>query len=330
MAIAASVSGFTDPPPALQPACRAMTGSPTAPITWTLPPDPSDRARLDRWCAAVGPAVIADFAPPAERSAASVTVVTWNTHAGAGDIAAFTGELRRGALTGTPVDEFVLLLQEAVRRGPAVPVPTPAGAATAGRIAFDRESFDVVEAARSARLNVVYVPSMRNGAEAEDRGNAVLTTLPISAVENIELPFGRQRRVAIAATLTPPGGDLRFRIVNAHFDTALRFGVGGPAAWRRRQADALLNAIRGSALPTVVGGDFNTWWGNDEPAVDDLLHAFPAAKDRVTGETWRGPLATRARLDHMFASGWDGPLDVRRAARRFGSDHYPLYMVITP
>jgi endonuclease/exonuclease/phosphatase family metal-dependent hydrolase len=207
-------------------------------------------------------------------------------------------------------------------------MPRPPGAAMAGRIGFAKESFDVVDAARRARLNVAYVPSMRNGVDAEDRGNAVLTTLPISAVANIELPFGRQRRVAVAATLAPPGSDSVFRVVNAHFDTALRYGVGGPDAWRRRQADALLNAIRASALPTVVGGDFNTWWGNDEPAVDDLRRAFPAAKDRVTGETWRGPLAMRARLDHMFASGWDDPLEVRRAARRFGSDHYPLYLVI--
>jgi endonuclease/exonuclease/phosphatase (EEP) superfamily protein YafD len=104
--------------------------------------------------------------------------------------------------------------------------------------------------------------------------------------------------------------------------------IGGPAAWRRHQADALLNAIRGSALPTVVGGDFNTWWGSGEPAVDDLRRAFPEATDRVSGETWRGPLATRARLDHMFASGWQQPLDLRRAARRFGSDHYPLFTII--
>jgi endonuclease/exonuclease/phosphatase family metal-dependent hydrolase len=328
--IAAAVPVSTIEPTGVHAACRATTSSTTVQTTWTLPSDPSDRGALERWCAAVGPAVVEDFALAVDRSAVSVTVVTWNTHAGAGDFGALVGELRRGALTGTPVDDFVLLLQEAVRRGPEVPTPLAPGAATAGRIAFDRESFDVVEAARTARLNVVYVPSMRNGGEAEDRGNAVLTTLPISAVESIELPFGRQRRVAIAATLTLSGGDSRFRVVNAHFDTALRFGVGGPAAWRRRQADALLNAIRGSALPTVVGGDFNSWWGNDEPAIDDLLRAFPSAKDRVTGETWRGPLATRARLDHMFASGWDGPLDVRRAARRFGSDHYPLYMVITP
>src|SRR5262249_20447866 len=112
------------------------------------------------------------------------------------------------------------------------------------------------------------------------------------------------------------------------FDTALRFGVGGPAAWRRRQADALLTAIGQSALATIVGGDFNTWWGNDEPAVYDLRRALPAAKDRVTGETWRGPLAARARLDHIFAAGWHTPLEVRRAARRFGSDHYPLYVVV--
>jgi endonuclease/exonuclease/phosphatase family metal-dependent hydrolase len=271
---------------------------------------------------------VESFAPPPDQPSTSVTVVTWNTHVGAGNIAALVGELRRGDLTGTPATDFVVLLQEAVRRSAAVPTPLPPGAVMAAHIGFEKAAFDVVEAARQARLNVVYVPSMRNGVGAEDRGNAVLATLPIVAVENIELPLGRQRRVAIAATIARSGSARGFRVVDAHFDTALRFGVGGPAAWRRRQAGALLNAIRASALPTIVGGDFNTWWGNDEPAVDDLRRAFPAAKDRVAGETWRGPLASRARLDHMFAAGWDGALEVRRAARRYGSDHFPLYVVI--
>jgi endonuclease/exonuclease/phosphatase family metal-dependent hydrolase len=292
-----------------------------------MPPGAFDRQSLDRWCAGVGPAVIESSAPPHRTS--SITVVTWNTHVGAGDLAALIAELRRGDLTGTPAVDFVVLLQEAVRHGADVPMPLPSGAARASWIGVENNAFDVIDAARNAQLDVAYVPSMRNGAGAEDRGNAVLSTVPIAAVDNIELPFGRQRRVAIAATLASAGAAPAFRVVNAHFDTALRLGVGGPAAWRRRQADALLTALGGSAAPTIVAGDFNTWWGNDEPAVDDLRHAFPAAKDGVTGETWRGPLAARARLDHMFAAGWNTPLEVRRAARRFGSDHYPLYVVIT-
>jgi endonuclease/exonuclease/phosphatase family metal-dependent hydrolase len=297
-------------------------------MTWTLPPGSTDRTVLDRWCAGVGPPAIESFAPPPQRRTTSITIVTWNTHVGAGDIAALIADLRRGDLAGAPADDFVVLLQEAVRRGAGVPMPLPAGAAMASRIGFEQKAFDVIEAARDAQLDVAYVPSMRNGAGAEDRGNAVLATLPITAVENIELPFGHQRRVAIAAMLAPAGPDSAFRVVDAHFDTALRFGVGGPAAWRRRQADALLTAIGAAAAPTIVAGDFNTWWGNDEPAVDDLRRAFPAAKDGVSGETWRGPLAARARLDHMFAAGWTAPLEVRRAAKRFGSDHYPLYVVI--
>jgi endonuclease/exonuclease/phosphatase family metal-dependent hydrolase len=309
-------------------ACRTAPSS-TVRLSWTLPTGSFDRAALDRWCAGVGPAVVQNLASPHSRQPATgVTVVTWNTHVGAGDIAALIAELRQGDLTGTPATEFVLLLQEVVRHGAEVPMPLPPGAAAASRIGFEKDDFDVIEAARTARLNVAYVPSMRNGADAEDRGNAVLTTLPITAIENIELPFGRQRRVAIAATLASGSGDPAFRVVNAHFDTALRLGVGGPASWRRLQADALLNAITEATVPTIVAGDFNTWWGNDEPAVDDLRRRFPAASDRVTGDTWRGPLAMHAQLDHMFAAGWDSPLEVRRAARRFGSDHYPLYVVI--
>jgi len=322
------VSVSSDQAVAASGACRAAVTSSTVPLTWTLPSNSFDRASLDRWCAGVGPAAIESFAPPSDQQTATITVVTWNTHVGAGDIAALIADLRHGDLTGTPAADFVLLLQEVVRHSVEVPMPLPSGAAMASRIGFERDAFDVIDAARRAQLDVAYVPSMRNGAGAEDRGNAVLATLPIAALQNIELPFGRQRRVAVAATLAPAGAHSAFRVVNAHFDTALRFGVGGPASWRRRQADALLTAIGEPAVPTVVGGDFNTWWGSDEPAVDDLHRAFPEANDRVTGETWRGPLGAYARLDHLFAAGWNAPLEVRRAGRRFGSDHYPLYMVI--
>ena len=298
-------------------------------MTWKVPPIGSvERATLDRWCVAVGPVAVEAHAPTASRSSSEITVVTWNTHVGSGDIAAFLSALRHGEVTGTPAAEFVLLLQETVRHGAEVPMPLPREAAMAGRIGFEREAIDILAAARSAGLNVAYVPSMRNGPGAEDRGNAVLTTLPLAALDLIELPFGRQRRVAIAATLDLPGSKAAFRVVTAHLDTALRFGTGGPAKWRRRQADALLGALAGSTLPTIVGADLNTWWGTDEPAVDDLRRAFPAAVDRVSGPTWRGPMGAGARLDHMFVSGWDSRLEVRRAPHRFGSDHFALYVIV--
>jgi endonuclease/exonuclease/phosphatase family metal-dependent hydrolase len=292
-------------------------------------PNSFDRTLLDRWCAAVGPAVVESFAPAVIRPAGTIAVVTWNTHVGSGDIGALVASLQRGDVAGAPLMEFVLLLQEAVRRGAEVPTAVPRGAAAARRIVGPAgPGQDVVAAARAAGLNVAYVPSMRNGRDAEDRGNAVLSTLPLLSIEAIELPFGRQRRVAVSVMLRASPRTRPFRVVDVHLDTALRFGSGGPARWRRRQADALVDALKGTEVPTIVAGDLNSWWGNDEPAVQDLRRAFPGAVDRVRRDTWSGPLASSARLDHMFASGWNAPLDVRRWPRRFGSDHFPLYVVI--
>ena len=64
-----------------------------------------------------------------------------------------------------------------------------------------RPTTDVRDIAEQFGLSVAYVPSMRNGpatalSEREDRGNAILSTEPLLDVRAIELPFGKQRRVA--------------------------------------------------------------------------------------------------------------------------------------
>src|SRR5262249_27927213 len=136
--------------------CRATIDGSAIPVLWTWPVSTAERSALGRWCRGVGPVVIDVVAAPAQRSGSGVTVVTWNTHVGAGDLAALVDALRSGGLTGTPAADFVLLLQEAVRRSNAVPMPLRADAAFAGRIGFEPEGLDVVEAARGAGLNVVY------------------------------------------------------------------------------------------------------------------------------------------------------------------------------
>ena len=62
---------------------------------------------------------------------------------------------------------------------------------------------DIVAISRELGLSLIYVPSMRNGGSpddpAEDRGNAILSTLPLSEPVAVELPGERQRRVVIIA-----------------------------------------------------------------------------------------------------------------------------------
>src|SRR5215213_6661607 len=75
---------------------------------------------------------------------------------------------------------------------------------------------DVVETARALRLNIRYAPSMRNGTLQSDRGNAILSTLPVSDAHAIEFPLVLQRRVAVSTALWL--GRDRARAVSAHLD----------------------------------------------------------------------------------------------------------------
>ena len=165
------------------------------------------RGESDRWCAGVGSPVIAPGAATAEVASTSLLVVTWNTHVGAGDLTNFVSDLRSGRFTeGRAVSDFVL----AVAGGPSTwrqcPLRLPEGAKAAHAVRHgspDHPETDITgTAARELGLALFYLPSMRNGADTlEDRGNAILSTLPLDDYEGIELPLERQRRVALAATV---------------------------------------------------------------------------------------------------------------------------------
>ena len=122
---------------------------------------------------------------------------------------------------------------------------------------------------------------MRNGppsASDEDRGNAILSNLPLTDLVAIELPFERQRRVAIAATIagrTTAGAPWRLRVVSAHLDN-----IGGAKRaylaaeyGRTRQARGLLTVLAGSE-PTILAGDFNTWFGFLDRAYIEMARAI--------------------------------------------------------
>jgi endonuclease/exonuclease/phosphatase family metal-dependent hydrolase len=314
--------------------CRTVQPSASIAVSWVGPGDPRDRESLDAWCDTVGP-VVAETrprlpAPPAD----VVAVVSWNTHAGGGRIGDFVRAFRAGDLTGgAPVPHLVLLLQEVVRRGPEVPydilpsfdLPSVIGG-TPGRAS------SVPEVARTLGMNLLYVPSMRNGPGDEDRGNAILSTLRLDDPAAIELPFERQRRVAVSATVelrARDGSEKRLRVATAHFDTSMALLRGGPSEARARQARALIAAMASRPDAMVLGGDFNTWWGEDEPAVKELRRALPDAKPLPPREaTWRGPLGSESRLDYLFARLAGRQIQVRRVRERFGSDHHPLIALI--
>ena len=321
-------------------ACRQVVPAPPRPVQWITTADVASQPALSRWCETVG-AVYLQPQPAVEHTAPidRIAIVSWNIHEGGGDVDDFIRRLRAGAFTsGEPVDQFVLLLQEARRRDATVPPRIPPGYPSAGAIAPRRDSLDAnVRRFAEQGLAVLYAPSMRNGREPEDRGNLILSTLTLRDPRIIELPLERQRRVSPAIAVegrTSAGRAWHLDLADVHLDTALALGHGGPFAARRRQAAALITALAPSLDKAaadrvfVVAGDFNTWMGSGEAAIRLLSEALPDTPAVDAAPTWRGPLGLHATLDHVFIRGGTSGATVTRLSSRFGSDHYPLLAVL--
>ena len=262
-----------------------------------------------------------------------LVVVTWNAHLTEGRLPELVRAVRSGALTGgAPVEHFVLLIQEAYRRGAGVP-PFPEDGRSAFKIVpRDSSGPDAIAEAVSLGLAVWYVPSMRNGPEMpEDRGSAIVTTEPLSAPQALELPLARQRRVVTGATVTvrTARGDERLQLWNAHLEpvssprTLWLFHNPRPAQVRAILSVLARPAVVGSApsAGVVLGGDFNTVRRGDDEGAYALARGWStslaAEDDRQTH--------LMGRLDYLFfrlAGGWQA--QARRADHRYGSDHYPV------
>ena len=300
-------------------------------VRWLRIAPGDERRRSDRWCAAVGPPAIMR-GNSTEPAANRLVIVSWNIHVGGGNIRALVDDLRTGRLTGgQPAPSFVLLLQEAYRSGNDVPngVPADARFARAAKPGLPHR-VDITATARALGLSLFYAPSMRNGPPSvsdEDRGSAILSTLPLDDFTAIELPLEHQRRIVVAASILGHGGerDWTLRVVSAHFTNAVghHLWIASEPA-RLRQARALATALDVSA-PMVVGGDFNTWFGYQDAAYKELARRFPNMRPSD-----RRPTFSIMRLDHVFyrlPEGWRAT--VRRGESRYGSDHYPLIAELT-
>ena len=308
------------PPPLV----RASTGSCRSEgFLWLAPDDGGERARLDAWCAGVGEPSM-HTTPAAAASGAigieDITFVSWNVHVGNGDVRAFVTDLTSGTHTnGRPVGHYVLLLQEAVRTSGVPQLGTTASGASRIRARSPAAAIDIVQISRELGLSLVYVPSMRNGnsqdVPAEDRGNAILSTLPLSEPTAVELPGERQRRVVIHAK----AGSVSVAVV--HLDalgSLKRLRVFWTPWMRDKQVISAAASLPPG--PLVIGADLNTWHGRDELAVRFLGQMFKATP--MTTE--RQGLGLRV-LDYMFfRAGPNRRAHYRQLENRYGSDHRPL------
>jgi endonuclease/exonuclease/phosphatase family metal-dependent hydrolase len=248
-------------------------------------------------------------------------------------------------------------VQEAYRRSTSIP-PFPQG--ETAPLAIDEEQWsgrqDIVTMARRCGLSLYYSPSMRNGAaefdgEREDKGNAILSSLPLHDFLAIELPFETQRRIVVGATVRHPAGD-SLRVLSLHLDVS-------PGLWRvlktgnssrLRQAMGIVDALddtersrsgrpfvatdvcehtcedsaRSHAISTLLAGDFNTWT-DGQTVIRHMFVYFPDSPP-TDGLPTRGEFPA----DHMFfrqRSSWDGdepqlvPDSYRRLDQQYGSDH---------
>lgn len=315
---------------------------PALPIRRITVPSPAGHSALGRWRAAVGPARCGSATRPVSSAVPArawpLAVAAWNTQVGGGAILALWDCLTQGQHADRPT---VLLLQEAFAAGPHLP-PSPSRAAWASRIAPvppGEPRTDIVSFARETGLSLVYVPSMRNGHPAadppEDRGNAILANVPLSSPRAIELPFERQRRVAVTANVTI--ADTTIALCSVHLDNRSPWRrawqtLGGA---RRRQMAGLLDVFPKDAHADahVLGGDFNTWVGGRREG------AYRLARARLPLPTRPDPKPTHhfeiggwlRHSDHLMfrlPSGWHG--EYHRLDDTFGSDHYPLVGTVDP
>lgn len=338
--------------------CRSGTPG----VRWVVPDNDAQREVLSAWCAAVGPAINHTMEPllgaPAEPAdsaaldAASVTptaadaelpvldsllVVTWNAHVGGGSLDAFVRDLRAGRLTGgDTVHHFVLLLQEVFRGSELVP-PLAAGMLYSGVIEeapptgerTDIESW--VE--RHPDLALLYAPSMRNGEATmagarEDRGSAIVATLPLRDPTAYELPVQRQRRVVPTAYVEAQlsnGNAWRLQLASVHLENNPA-GAKNPERARYEQIEWLLDALPDEEN-AVLGGDMNTWMrGPDEIVIWRTREDYPETPFTLPpGPTYERVRVVRMYLDYLFFRVPDGAATgYRKLETTYGSDHYPL------
>ena len=311
-----------------------MTGPPAFPLV-PAPARPGDR-RLEGWRDNVGAGVALEAPGVPEAPPPALVVLSWNVWVGRGRVAELVERIRNGELRhagAEPELPLVVLLQEALRSGDPVPERSN-GWAPRERVFRPGVRDDIVETAGRLGLFLRYAPSMRNGPERSDRGNAILASHPLDDASAIELPFEYQRRVAISARLTV--GGRRIRVVSAHLDP--RGPVGRRwlgAAGRAVQIRHLLAALEDDTV--VLGADLNLGRGRSEPAWRSLeeagfhfgippglppwrhtYHALPRLVLDYVLIRDRGGVVVRAGVHRVDEDAAD------RGPTVFGSDHHPL------
>ena len=314
-----------------------MAGAGGQQIRWQVLSEKDDELRA--WCRGVGaPVVISHVSEP--RDIRTALVVSWNVDVGGGRLDDFLDDLLAGKWTdGVQVADYVLLLQEAYRADNSIPELPPKDSKKGNAIHHGEEDLhvDVVSFARERKLNLFYVPSMRNGDDREDRGNAILSTLPMSDFVAYELPPERQRRVTASAMVSghTAGQAWSVRVINVHLENRARWenSLSTFGGARQDQMNALLDAVGIRLEATIMGGDFNVWFKESNEGTIKLIRSYlvQAGESDPNPTVHPGKKLPERRVDYLFHSPdreWN--VIYRRVDDRYDSDHYPVVIRITP
>jgi len=338
-------------PPESRSCAELPTDPPGVDVSWYFAAGPGDSEEHERWCKTMGPVEVGQIPRAGFGTLGpddSLAVVVWNTDAGAGYLQEFLREELGLDCTGEipqlkpGFTHFVLLVQEALRRSNEIPDTPDKLWVTPPPVKEEERPgrrLGASEVARECGLAYIYASASRNGWKPrddvrEDKGNAIVSTLPLSDLIVAELPFEAARRVVPMATIHGPRGD-SLRLASVHLITT-------PPAWRTlktgnsarlRQSLGLVDAlelieveragcsaeeVQGAAgdvqraacnvqradtypIATVIAGDLNTWSAR-ETALRHLVEYFPDSPPLLEEPT-RGPFPT----DHiLFRTGQDG------------------------
>ena len=157
-----------------------------------------------------------------------------------------------------------------------------------------------------------------------DMGVALLSRVPVSGVERIDLPWhdcAWRPRLAMAATFELAASQVR--LFNVHIDPH------GPLDNQHQQTEAVLALAQKHAGPVVILGDFNTLSRQKATEIRRLLesHGFTTPFPTKV-PTWRGAGLIRFHADWIFVKqvrvnrwGVVRPLNV--------SDHWPIWAEIS-
>lgn len=152
-------------------------------------------------------------------------------------------------------------------------------------------------------------------------GVAILSRLPIDAVDNTPLPGAPERepRTALSVHVATPSG-LRLRFTSTHLDQ------GRDSLSRSAQVRFLADTMSRSGGPSLLAGDFNS------TAETDLMATVRSAwTDLFTAPLPVGPDGTpRRRVDYVFGrpgSAWH-TLDSAVIEDRLASDHRPVLVAL--